>query len=454
MKAHFVMILWFGKALLPSGWRQGVEVKIAAGMIAEVVCDRDPGAAEERHAIGLPGLCNVHSHGFQRGMAGLSERQGPRGDDFWTWRQLMYRFLDRLDPDMIAAITAFAYVEMLEAGFTHVGEFHYVHHAPDGRPYAMLAATAAAIVAAADAAGIGLTLLPVLYAHGDVGGQPALPGQRRFLNDPDSFARLLDASVPLLREGDRLGIAPHSLRAVTGDQLAAVLPLAGGGPIHIHAAEQEREVQACLEALGARPVAWLMDNCPVDQRWCLIHATHINEGEVVGLAASGAVAGLCPLTEANLGDGLFPAVSYLAAGGRMAIGTDSNIWIDAAGELRQLEYGQRLLHRRRNLLGHDEQPSVGRRLFDAALAGGAQALAIGGGIVAGAPANLLALDGDNPSLALCGDDQIIDTWMFGARDRLIDAVWHRGRRVVSDGRHHARAEISLRYRQQLAKLMV
>lgn len=445
--------LWFEQALLPEGWAQRVRIGMADGRIASVEVDVEPDHGDARHAIGLPGLCNVHSHSFQRGMAGLSERGGNPRDDFWTWREVMYRFLDRLTPDDIRAISAQAYVEMLEAGFTRVGEFHYLHNEIDGSRYADPAETAGAIVAAAESAGIGLTLLPVFYAHGDFGGAAPKPGQRRFLSDPEGFATLVAASRAKLSGDMNLGIAPHSLRAVTPHELGAILPLAEGGPIHIHAAEQTREVEACLAWSGARPVEWLLDHARVDRGWCLIHATHLTDSEVDRLAASGAVAGLCPVTEANLGDGIFPALRYLGAGGRFGIGTDSNILIDAAGELRQLEYSQRLTHRRRALLGDTQQPSVGDRLFAAALYGGAQALGVSAGLAVDAPADLVSLDPAHPSLAGAGPATLLDRWMFAARHGAIDCVWRAGRRRVEGGRHVAGSQVARAYRRTIVRLL-
>src|SRR3569623_3612726 len=308
--------LWCERALLSQGWAERVRVTTHGVTIATIEAGVDPAAEDERHGAALPGVCNVHSHGFQRGMAGLSERRGRPDDDFRSWREVKYRFLDRLTPDDIAAITTQAYVEMLEGGFTRVGEFHYLHNNIDGRRYADPAETAGAIVAAAEAAGIGLPLLPVFYAHSDFRGAPPAPGQRRFISGLDGFARLAEASRAKLPMDATLGIAPHSLRAVTPDELSAIIRLAEGGPLHIHAAEQVREVDACVAWSGARPVQWLLDNADINQRWCLIHSTHIDQRECAALAASGAVAGLCPVTEANLGDGIFPAIDYLRAGGR------------------------------------------------------------------------------------------------------------------------------------------
>ena len=445
--------LWFAHALLPDGWADDVAVSVLGGRITALEVGTAPRPRDERHFAGLPGLANVHSHGFQRGMAGLSERRGRPDDDFWSWREVMYRFLDRLTPDDIAAITAQAYVEMLEGGFTRVGEFHYLHNDADGARYADPAQTAAAIAEAAGTTGIGLTLLPVFYAHGDFGGAAPAPGQRRFISDVDGFAALVEASRRHLPADAHLGIAPHSLRAVTPEELAAILPLAESGPIHIHAAEQTREVEACLAWSGARPVEWLLANADVDTRWCLIHATHLSDAEIIALAASGAVAGLCPITEANLGDGIFPARRYLASGGRFGIGTDSNIAIDAAGELRALDYAQRLVTRKRAVLGDDATPSVGLRLFRGALAGGAQALAVQAGLAIGAPADLVALAADHPVFAGADTATLLDRWIFAGRAGCIDAVWRGGRQQVAGGRHIASAAVASRYRATLTRLL-
>ncbi|GAO39821.1 formiminoglutamate deiminase [Sphingomonas changbaiensis NBRC 104936] len=445
--------LWFETALLPQGWADRVRVRLEGGRIASVEPDAEPATGDERHAIAIPGQGNVHSHGFQRGMAGLTEQRGRPHDDFWSWRELMYRFLDRLDPDDIAAITAQAYAEMLETGYTRVGEFHYLHNAPDGQRYAAPEAMAAAIVEAARQTGIGLTLLPVFYAHADFGGAPPAPGQRRFISDLGGFARLVDASEKLLRKDDRLGIAPHSLRAVTPDELSHLLTLRPGAPVHIHAAEQTREVEASVAHFGARPVEWLLANAGVDARWCLVHSTHLTEAETDALAASGAVAGLCPVTEANLGDGIFPARRYLEAGGRFATGTDSNIQIDVAAELRQLEYSQRLRDRARGCLATADEPSVGGRLFRAAGTGSAQALQGAFGITVGHSADIVSLDAEHPSLIERRGDALLDGWIFGSNRGAIDCVWRAGERVVSGGVHTSRAGIAVRYRKTLARLL-
>ena len=445
--------LWFDTALLPTGWAERVRVAMDGGRIAAVDVGVDPCAGDERHAIGIPGLCNVHSHGFQGGMAGLAETRGRPDDDFWSWREVMYRFLDRLDPDDIAAITAQAYLEMLETGYTRVGEFHYLHNAPDGSAYAERAATAAAIVGAARETGIGLTLLPVFYAHADFGGAPPAPGQRRFLNDLDGFARLFAESAALLGGDDVIGVAPHSLRAVTPEELVQVVRLSPAGPLHIHAAEQVKEVEASVAYSGARPVEWLLANAEIDGRWCLIHSTHLTEAETDALAASGAVAGLCPVTEANLGDGIFPAIRYLSAGGRIATGTDSNVLIDPAAELRALEYSQRLARRARGCLATEETVSVGGRLFRAAGEGGAQALQGSFGIALGQSADIVSLDADHPALVERSGDALLDGWIFGANRPAVACVWRAGRQVVRGGAHHAREDVGRRYRRTLAKLL-
>jgi formiminoglutamate deiminase len=409
---------------------------------------------DERHAIAIPGLCNVHSHGFQRGMAGLAEVRGPAGDNFWTWREVMYRFLDRLDPDQVEAITTLAYAEMLERGFTRVGEFHYLHHTPTGAPYNNPGELTERIAAAAASAGIGLTLLPVFYAHSNFGGAAPTAGQRRFINTIDQFAALVEASrIAAARlPGANIGIAPHSLRATTPDELNTIVGLADDAPIHIHAAEQTKEVEDCVTWSGTRPVAWLLEHMDVDSRWCLVHATHLTEAENRSLAESEAVVGVCPITEANLGDGIFPAHSYFQQAGRIGIGTDSNVQIDAAGELRALEYAQRLNTCSRNVLAGVEGRSTGRQLFDRALAGGAQALSQPGtGIREGGVADVVSLDADDPVYYGRTGDAVLDSWVFAGGK--IDCVWRGGQKVVEQGRHIAGCDISARYRPAIESVL-
>ncbi len=448
-------VLHFTQAWLPEGWARDVRIAMDQGRIIAIETGVPPAPDDERHAIALPGLGNCHSHAFQRGMAGLAERRGTGSDSFWTWREVMYRFLERVGPEDLLAIAAMAYCEMLETGFTRVGEFHYLHHDPMGHAYADPAEMSAAIGAAAGETGIGLTLLPVFYAHGGFGGAEPNAGQRRFLHDPDSFAALRDAAARALASlpDARVGLAPHSLRAATPEELHALQAMAGADPIHIHIAEQVREVDDCLAWSGARPVEWLLANLPVDARWTLVHATHMTADETRALAASGAVAGLCPITEANLGDGLFPALDYAAHHGAWALGSDSNVLIDAAEELRLFEYGQRLIHRGRNLVGPAPGASTGAALLRAALAGGARSIGGAGAIAVGASADLISLDAGHEGLIAREGDALIDGWVFAAGRGAIDCVWRRGQRVVSGGRHRARAAIVARYRRTLAGLL-
>ncbi len=440
-------VLHFARALTPQGWRDDVRVTLAGSIIGAVECGVAPLPGDQRHALGLPALGNLHSHAFQRAMAGLAERRGESRDTFWTWRETMYRFALSMDPEQMEATAAQLYVEMLEAGFAAVAEFHYLHNAPDGRPYPRRAELTERIAAAAGVAGIGLTLMPVFYAHSTFGGAPPQPEQRRFITDLDDFARLLEDSRALALVA---GVAPHSLRAVTPAQLQAVATLAGGGPIHIHVAEQVREVEDCRAWSGARPVRWLLDHADVDGRWCFIHATHMDDGEARALAARGAVVGLCPLTEASLGDGIFNA-EYFKARGPFGIGSDSNIEIGVTAELKQLEYAQRLAHRERNVLAH-AGGSTGRALFEGAAAGGARALQRDGGRIAvGAVADLVSLDLSSPQLAGRADDELLDTWIF-TNARAVDCVWSGGVRRVSGGRHHAREPVAARFIKELSRL--
>lgn len=448
--------LFFDHALLPSGWARDVRVSIADGIIDAVAQNAPMAGADRFGGIAIPGIPNLHCHAFQRGMAGLAERRGPGADSFWTWREVMYRFLQRLSPDDVEAIAAFAYMEMLEAGFTTVGEFHYLHHDVDGRPYADLAEMAKRIVAAAAQARIGLTLLPSFYAYGGFGGAPPSTGQRRFINDPDRFLDLVErtrAAVATL-PGARVGIAPHSLRAVTPATLRAACQAAPQGPIHIHAAEQRREVADCIAFLGLRPVEWLLENVVLDARWCVVHATNTMEAELKALGASNAVTALCPLTEASLGDGIFDGTTYLAAGGCFGIGTDSNIQIDAASEFRALEYSQRLARRARNVMTLREGDSTGRGLLTSALAAGPQALQQPIGVLAvGARADIVLLDSDHPDLAARSGDSWLDAWVFVAGKSALKSVLVGGEPVVEAGRHKMRAMIEERFKKVVADLM-
>ena len=420
-------------ALLPDGWRHDVVVTVEDGIVSHVA-EGDGAGATRLSGVVVPGLPNLHSHAFQRAMAGLTEWRGSQSDSFWTWREQMYRFVERLTPDDLEAIAALAYIEMLEAGFTSVAEFHYVHHQPDGRPYDNVAEMSQRIVAAADQAGIGLTLLPVLYRQGGFGGKPAADAQRRFLCDRETYARLMETGV----RGGSVGIAPHSLRAVTLDDLAWATATWPTAPAHIHISEQTAEVEQCLAAHGRRPIDLLMDTIDVGPRWNLIHATHADSAEIARIAASRAVVGLCPITEANLGDGLFDVPALLRLGGRLGVGSDSNVRISVADELRTLEDGQRLVHRRRNILGEPSR-STGRRLYDAALDGNT--------IAAGQRADFVVLRD-----AGFEGDSALDHWLFTADNAAIDSVYCAGRPVVQDGRHVKREAIASRYAKVLAAL--
>ena len=450
--------VWFETALLPTGWVSRTRIAVANGRIARVERDTPAADGDERHAIGIPGLPNVHSHAFQRAMAGLAERRSPGSDSFWTWRETMYRFVERLDPDAVEAVACQAYAEMLESGFTRVGEFHYLHHDPQGQPYANRAELAMRIAAAAAETGIGLTLLPSFYAHGGFGAKPlTAAGQRRFINSVDMFREIVEgcqhAIVPI--EGANVGLAPHSLRAVAPDELAAIVAMADPAmPMHMHVAEQTKEVDDCVAWSGARPVAWLLDHAPVDARWCIIHGTHTTPDELRAIADRGATVGLCPITEGSLGDGVFGARRFLADRGAIGIGTDSNVLIDAAQEIRTIEYVQRLTHRERNVLTETPGDSSGRTLFDAVLAGGSRALGVRTfGIAEGAPADFIALRADHASLCARSGDALLDGWIFSARDTPIDRVWRGGRLVVVNGRHVNRAAIESRYRHALSRLL-
>ncbi|MEM1047096.1 MAG: formimidoylglutamate deiminase [Pseudomonadota bacterium] len=446
-------------ALLPeTGWAKNVRVTVnEAGWIETVEAGSTPFASDEilRDCLLLPAPANLHSHAFQRAMAGMGETRGQgESDSFWTWRALMYRFLQTLDPDQVEAIAAMVYVEMLEAGYAAVGEFHYLHHAPDGRHYANIAEMSTRIAAAAHATGIGMTLLPVLYCQGGIDGRPLSGGQARFGCDMAHFANLFERAseaMSMLADDSTVGIAPHSLRAVPQDVLKDAVALQFG-PIHIHIAEQVAEVEEIEAATGSRPVRRLLDSLPVDARWCAIHATHMTAEETDDLARSGAVAGLCPITEANLGDGIFDGRRFIEADGRFGIGSDSNVRIALAEELRTLEYSQRYRDRARIVLAEDGL-STGRSLYEAALAGGAQALGRQSGRLApDFHADMVAVDVDGFALTDTIGDAGLDGWIFAGDDRAVRHVWSAGRPVVRDGRHRDRSTIEARYRHVLNEL--
>ena len=403
----------------------------------------------------LPGMPNLHSHAFQRAMAGLAERRGPGEDSFWTWRETMYAFAEAIDPDDLKAIATQLYVEMVKAGYTQVCEFHYLHHGPRGVVYADPATMSLALIEAAKEAGIGLTLLPVLYMTGGFDGRPLSERQQRFRHDVGQYVSLLERLVPMQNDMLRIGIALHSLRAVPEDAMRSLLAtnVSRDLPIHIHIAEQIGEVQDCLAVRGARPVEWLLDHADVDRRWTLIHATHLTGQETDRIAKSGAVAGLCPTTEANLGDGLFPLADFIDAGGTLGIGSDSHISVSPVEELRWLEYGQRLVTRHRNVAARKAEESVGNMLWQRALDGGAQASAADTArLTVGARADLLVLDDRSPLLAARGEADVLDSFLFAGNTPLVRDVMVGGRWRVRDGAHAAEEAAAKAYRVVVEKL--
>ena len=450
-------------ALLPEGWANDVLISVdGSGSIRSVTANvKRPEGATGLPGPVLPGMANLHSHAFQRAMAGLTEQAASGGkDSFWTWRETMYRFLARLGASEVGAIAAWLYLELLRSGYTAVGEFHYLHHQADGTAYDDPAEIAHRIVDAARRTGIAMTLLPVLYACGGFGGAPAAPGQRRFVHDAAGYLRLfekLDAAYG--RDGAvRLGVAPHSLRAVTrealSETLAAVGKTDGGLPVHIHIAEQAREVEECLAWSGLRPVAWLHRHFPVNRRWCLVHATHVTAAEVAETAHSGAVAGLCPTTEANLGDGMFPLGAFLARRGTFGIGSDSHVSTSPVEELRWLEYVQRLRRRRRCVVTGRKERHTGEHLWRAALEGGARALGQPiSGLARGCRADFICLDPEHPSLVGRTGGHLVDSFIFAGNDNPVTDVVVRGRHVIENRRHAHEDEIFRNYRKAMGSLM-
>ena len=443
------------RALLPNGWANDVRLEVSAeGLLIKVEANARADGAERLRGPVLAGMPNLHSHAFQRAMAGLAEVAGNPNDSFWTWRDLMYRMVGKINPDQLQVIARQLYIEMLKAGYTSVAEFHYVQHDISGQPYADRTELSRQISQAAASSGIGLTLVPVLYTHSGFGGQAPNEGQRRFINSTEHYLDLQAQLKPILaaQPAQQLGLCFHSLRAVTPEQINAVLAASDKAcPVHIHIAEQQKEVDDCLAWSGKRPLQWLYDNVEVDERWCLVHATHADADEVARMAKSRAIAGLCLTTEANLGDGIFPAVDFLAQGGRMGIGSDSHVSLSVVEELRWLEYGQRLRDQRRNRLYRSDQPMVGRTLFDAALDGGAQALGQPiGRLEVGKRADWIVLDGNDPYLATATEDGILNRWLFAGGDRQVRDVLVNGKWVVRDG-HHAGEEDSNRAFTQVLK---
>ncbi|EPX78301.1 formimidoylglutamate deiminase [Litoreibacter arenae] len=452
-----MQMIWTETALLPTGWASNVSIGIdGQGRIGDVQWDASAPDEAIRVPLLLPAPVNVHSHAFQRAMAGLTERRGPDpSDSFWTWRQLMFRFLDRLTPEHIEAITAFVQMEMLEAGYGASVEFHYLHHQPGGAAYDDIAETSARVVAASNQSGIGLCLLPVHYQFGGCDQRALTSGQIRFGNTFEQFQTLHDAAAGHVGQASAdssIGVAPHSLRAVGIEDLKRCGTVFPEGPIHMHLAEQRAEVAEVEAHWGARPVTWALDNMRLDGRWCLIHCTQMTPEETIALARSGAVAGLCPITESSLGDGIFDAVRWVDNDGVFAIGSDSNIRISLTEELRTLDYSQRLRDGTRAALASSDK-STGRRMFDGMLQGGAQASGRETGrIAAGCWADFLALETRSEHMWGLDGDTALDAWIFAGDDRLVTDVWSAGRHMVQHGQHVERAGIVAAYKRTIDAL--
>ncbi len=448
--------IFAASARLEQGWQKDVRLEIKHGRIVALELNATPRPVDAVVDTLLPALANLHSHSFQRAMAGMSEFAVGGHDNFWSWRELMYRFAARVTPEQIEAIAALAFMEMQEAGFASVGEFHYLHHQKGGQPYSSPAELSSRIFAAAITCGIGLTHLPVLYSYGGAGKKELSARQLRFGNDVERFnalVSLVQAAAKVLSDDIRVGVAAHSLRATSPDDLAQLVAAHPKGPVHIHMAEQLKEVSDIKAWLGAAPVEWLLDNAPIDQRWCLIHATHMSENETRALARSGAVAGLCPITEANLGDGIFNGSTYVRQQGAFGIGSDSNVRISMREELAMLEYCQRLHERQRNIWANGKG-SVGEALYLGAARGAAQALGRDGGqIRVGALADLVAIDRTTPALLALGDNQLLDGLVFAAGDDVISDLWSAGRHMVQSGRHIARDRIIANYSCAISALL-
>lgn len=444
----------------PQGWQDRVSLRADEhGRIARRAgpgVEGDAGLSQGKHPPRIvPGIANLHSHAFQRAMAGMGERQTDARDSFWTWRETMYRFAARFDPDTLQAVAAQLYVEMLEAGYTTVCEFHYLHHAPDGRPYADAAAMSRALIAAARDTGIRLTLLPVLYMTGGFDGRALDSRQQRFAHGVDDYLHLLDTLCEDVGGRLHVGACFHSLRAVPAEAMAAVLAtLPAAMPVHVHIAEQVAEVDECVAVRGARPVQWLLDNAAVDERWTLVHATHLDVAEVQALARSGATVAICPTTEANLGDGLFPLRAYLDAGGAWGIGSDSHISVSPVEELRWLEYGQRLVTGQRNIAVDSASSSVGEALLRGVGASAARSSGHPVGTLdAGAAADFLVLDSEAAQFAGATADDTIDRWLFSGNRNLVRDVYVGGEQLVAHGRHRDNDAIAARYRGAMRTLL-
>lgn len=445
----------FTSALISSGWQNDVVISVdQAGLIESVEAGAKGGTLIK--GVAIPAIPNVHSHAHQRLMVGLAERAGPGADSFWTWREVMYSFALKLSPDDLEAVAAQAYVEMVKAGFSCVGEFQYLHHQPDGSAYDEPAEMSLRCISAAEQAGIAITMLPTLYNYSGFGGQQSTAGQSRFVNDVDHFLGIYETLNSVCRTNPlrRLGISPHSLRAVTPELLKKVLNgIEGDARIHIHIAEQTKEVDDCLAWCGKRPVEFLLDQFDVSSHWCAIHATHMTDVETRRLAKAGVIAGLCPTTEANLGDGIFPADLFIKQGGAIAIGSDSQITISPAEDLRQLEYSQRLRELTRNALASGAGASTGRTLLDAVLKGGATCLAQPmGAIEVGKRCDISVLDDEHPAMIGRKGDAALDTWIFSAGNSAVKDVIVGGSHIVKDRQHIDEERIQKKFAETVRRL--
>jgi formimidoylglutamate deiminase len=448
----------FEHLLSSEGWiTPGFVCVTDAGLIKKISDTKPYCDVVELGGIALPGLSNLHSHAFQRALSGLTEkRTSANSDSFWTWRDLMYRFVAEISPDDLQAIASQLYVEMLKAGYTSVAEFHYLHHDTGGAAYADTTEMASRIIYSAVDTGINLSLLPVLYQYSNFGNLPPVGGQNRFINDSSSFIALFEKLKTRAENNGNfnLGVALHSLRAIDPKDAQEVLDVVGGGrPIHVHVAEQIKEVTDCLEWSGQRPVEFLLNNFNVNDDWCLIHATHMTNEEVVNAARSGAIAGLCPVTEANLGDGVFNLPAWLEAGGRFGIGSDSHISVDTVEELRWLEYGQRLIRQQRNVAASDDI-STGNRLLAHASVGGARAVGNKSGVIEeNAPADIIVLDSSAAVFAGQTCNTFVDSWVFSGNVPVVSDVFAAGRHVVQNGTHINERTILDRYKQTMKRLI-
>ncbi|MCF6225164.1 MAG: formimidoylglutamate deiminase [Xanthomonadales bacterium] len=452
------MKTFFAPSLLTDqGWRSASVISVDAdGIIISI----SQGTAEDcdvgLQGVVIPGMVNLHSHAFQRSLVGKTGLRGKGDDSFWSWRQAMYQQVAQLSPEAIEAVSAYCYMELLKGGYTTVAEFHYLHHQKGGVHYANPAETSMRILAAAETAGISMTLLPVLYSWAGFGQEPLTEKQLPFRHDLNSYMQLLSQLDQYSKHSKLFdwGVAPHSLRAVSESQLLELMEglaqLDFNGPIHIHIAEQQQEVKDCVDYYGTSPVRWLLDNLPVNERWCLIHATHVDTQELKMMRAANVVAGLCPTTEADLGDGIFPASQWQQLGGAWGIGSDSNLCVNATEELRWLEYGQRLRDQQRNLLATPGQ-IVGAELYKNALSGGVQALAKppARGFAIGQRADMLVLNQQHTLLLDKENDQILDAWVFAGVQEMLSQVWVGGRCVVEAGEHINADRIEADWRQLL-----